>query len=87
MVKSGEEERELQRKIKKKKVKFSSVNEFWQPRFQNKGKLFVHLSFLGLLGLDLCERLPESRKQSIYELSDGAHYWIMITSTDGNNTD
>ena len=29
MVKSGEEERELQRKIKKKKkVKFSSVNEF-----------------------------------------------------------
>lgn len=41
MVKSGEEERELQRKIKKKKkkVKFSNVNEFWQPRFQNKGKL------------------------------------------------
>ena len=35
MVKSGEEERELQRKIKKlkKKVKFSNVNEFLQPRF------------------------------------------------------
>ena len=39
MVKSGEEERELQRKIKKKKVKFSSVNEFWQLRFRSKGKL------------------------------------------------